>query len=186
MKNKTTSNRSMAAAMLLSLAAASVPAAAQQADSGLYVGGLLGRSDATDACAFGTPCGGDDTTYGMFAGWQFNRAFAVEVGYKDLGTSLSAGRSIDGSAAEAVLVGGLPLGPVLVYGKGGVYRGEASSGPAQDIGVNWTFGGGVQYDVTQRFGVRAEWQRYRQLGGSSIGFRSDVDTITGGVVFKFR
>jgi len=152
----------------------SFPALAQSPQhNGLYFGGSVGGANATDACKAGQPCGGDSTTYGIFAGWQFNRALSLEVGFRDLGTSQSLGADFDSSAADIAVLAGIPMGPVFLYGKGGVYRGEVSSG-------------GLQIDLTHSFALRAEWQRYRQLGATNVGFRSDIDTVSGAVVFKFR
>jgi hypothetical protein len=39
--------------------------------------------------------------------------------------------------------------------------------------------------VFRHFGLRAEWQRYNNLGGQEIGFRTDVDLMSLGAYFKF-
>lgn len=179
--------KSLLGIVALVAALPSLPAAAQSIEhKGFYFGGSVGGSNATDACTAGEPCGGDGTTYGIFAGWQFNRALSLEVGFRDLGTSQSLGADFDSGAADITVLAGIPVGPVFLYGKGGVYRGEVSSGPLHDSNVNWTFGAGVQFDLTHSFALRAEWQRYRQLGATNLNFRSDIDTVTGAVVFKFR
>lgn len=174
---------------IIALAAAlfSLPALAQGTPtSGLYFGVGVGGSNATDACQAGQPCGGDATAYGIFAGWQFYRALSLEVAFRDLGTSQSAGANFDSGVADITVLGGIPIGPVFLFGRGGVYRGEVSSGPLHDSSVNWTFGGGIQIDLTHAFALRADWQRYRQMGATNIGFRSDIDVVMGSVVFKFR
>jgi hypothetical protein len=34
--------------------------------------------------------------------------------------------------------------------------------------------------------LRLEWQRYRGLGGGAFGVKSDIDSLSLGVVFRFR
>lgn len=169
----------VAMCMSVLLGAVAAPALAQQGgDRGLYVGGSVGMSSARDS--------GEATTWGGFAGWQFTRNVAFEAGARDLGRFLNLGRDVDAAVVEAVLVAGVPLGPLFVYGKGGLYRGETSIGPQSDSNVNWTFGGGAQYDLTQRVALRIESQYYRDIGGSPINFRANAYTVSGGVVLKFR
>lgn len=170
---------------IVALAAALLSPAAM-AQSGLYFGAGVGAANATDACKPGTPCGADGTAYAVFVGWQLYRALAVEVAARDLGTSQVLGVDFDSTAGDITLLAGIPIGPVFLFGKGGVYRGEVGSGAVHDVKVGVTFGGGVQVDLASSFALRAEWQRHRQMGATSIGFRSDIDTVIGSVVFKFR
>ena len=175
---------------IIALAAAllSLPALAQSTpDSGFYFGFGGGHSDAKDACKAGPPCGGAGTNWDLFGGWQFNRILSVEVGIRDLGQSLAAGEDWDSGEIEISGLAGVPIGPVYLYGKGGVFRGEMASGNKKESNVNFTVGAGVQVDLSHAFAVRAEWQRYRQLGGRTPGFfKTDIDTVTAAVVFKFR
>jgi opacity protein-like surface antigen len=43
-----------------------------------------------------------------------------------------------------------------------------------------TFGLGLRYDFTRNLGVRAEWQRYQEVGDDL-----DVDVMSVGVIWKF-
>jgi len=42
----------------------------------------------------------------------------------------------------------------------------------------------VRYDFTRNLGVRAEWQKYQDVGGGDIG-ESDVDVLSIGAIWKF-
>jgi OmpA-OmpF porin, OOP family len=171
------------------------PALAQ--DTGFYAGLSLGQSTADDACTGvsgpGISCDDKDTAWKIFGGFQFNRHFALEFGYTDLGeVSASApgvNVSIESSAFELVAVGMLPIADKFsIYGKLGMYRGETdASAPGQSISesnTDLTFGVGVRFDLTKNLGVRAEWQKYTDVGGGDIG-TADVDVISIGVLFRF-
>ena len=182
---------------LVAAIAFALPAAAQMGrDSGYYIGGSIGQSRAKDVCSdanlFGgaANCDDKDTAWRVFGGYQFNRNFAVELGYHDLGKASIPARKIDSTAWEAVGVGSIPLGPVSLYGKLGAFRGKAEcSGCAPDIeetrgGV--TFGAGVEYDFTRQFGMRGEWQRYNNLGGGRFTAKYDVNVFSLGALFRFQ
>jgi OOP family OmpA-OmpF porin len=181
---------------ILSLAAAlASPAVAQ--DTGFYAGLSLGQSTADDACTGvsgpGVSCDDKDTAWKILGGYQFNRHFAVELGYTDLGEVSASGpggsASIESSAFELVAVGMMPIvDKFSIYGKLGMYRGETdASAPGVSISesnTDLTFGIGVRYDFIRNLGVRAEWQKYTDVGGGEIG-EADVDVISVGIVYRF-
>jgi len=43
---------------------------------------------------------------------------------------------------------------------------------------------GARYDVTRNVAVRAEWQRYSDMGGGNVG-ESDVDVMSLGLQYQF-
>jgi opacity protein-like surface antigen len=47
-----------------------------------------------------------------------------------------------------------------------------------------TFGLGAGYEVSRKLGVRAEWQRYNDVGGGNIT-KHDIDVLGVGVTWKF-
>lgn len=194
-KSKTTlTTAGLVAAMLFA-----GPATAQMMDwSAAYIGGSIGQSQAKDACdgaAFaGVTCDDKDTAWKIFAGYQFNRNFAVEVGYTDLGeVSASAGGatvSAEATALEVVGIGSIPVADRFsVYGKLGLYRGEtdlsSNFGVSGDESNNdLTFGFGVRFDLSRNAAIRAEWQRYGDVGGDSTG-ESDIDVMSVGLIWRF-
>jgi len=191
-------------ALIAGLAAGSfavmVPAAFAQAPTtpGWYAGGSLGQSKAKDAdCTGFISCDDKDSAWKIFGGYEINRNFAVELGYTDLGEFTASGpgaarQSIEATAWELVGVGSIPIADRFsLYGKLGGYRAEAEGRTnvggilsADETNTGLTFGAGAQYDFTRTVGVRAEWQRYNDVGGGNIG-ESDLDVLSVGVRVKF-
>ena len=173
------------------------PATAQ--DVGFYAGFHIGQSSAEDACTGvsgpGISCDDKDTAWKILGGYQFNRNFALEFAYTDFGEVSASGTftaSIEATAFELVAVGMLPVADRFsVYGKIGMYRGDtefSTNNPlfdnASESNTDLTFGIGVRFDFTKNLGVRAEWQKYQDVGGGDIG-ESDVDLISVGLIWKF-
>jgi hypothetical protein len=52
-------------------------------------------------------------------------------------------------------------------------------------GNSLDFGVGVKYDIDGNIGVRAELQRFQGIGNSTTG-KSDVDSISASLVYRFR
>lgn len=167
-------------------------------DSSWYIGGSVGQSAQTDTCFFGASCDGTDTAYRAFAGYQFNRYLALELGYGDLGTASISTAGITQSfgvkAYDVVVLGILPVAERLdVYGKFGAYRAttDFSSNfpgvPNQSVDNNGpVYGVGVQYDVTGNLGVRAEWVQYARTGNNGFIGTSDVEVTGIGVLWRFK
>ena len=195
--------RTIAAAALAMLIA--TPAWSQ--DAGFYLGASIGQSRAKDFCddSGGFSCDDKDTAWKLFGGYQFNRHLAVEAGYTDLGeigvsgvlTGVSVRGTIEVTAFELVGVGSIPvMDRFSLYGKLGLYHAETeqkitgSLGPvtrtdnASEKNTDLTFAFGARFDITRNLGVRAEWQRYLDVGGGEIG-EDDVDVLSVGVLWRF-
>lgn len=127
-----------------------------------------------------------DTAWKVFGGYQVNRNFAIEAGYVDLGAvnadsritspfSGSATSKIDTNGFTFVGVGLFPVADRFsILGKAGFYAWETEtkvtlSSPflgvgrssASSNGTDFTFGLGAKYDLTNKFSVRGEWDRYK-------------------------
>ena len=175
-------------------AAACVQAAAQ--DSGVYLGGSIGTATSQDGCINAVlPCGASDTSWGVQAGYQFSRMLAAEIGYRNLGriSHQSGGgmnAEVKSALGEALLVAGLPIERLTVYGKGGIYHARSNlrsdfliEGHNRNSG--WTVGAGLSYDITRHLAVRLEYQKYNNLGGDAVGFRTDVGVPSLGATLRF-
>jgi len=146
-----------------------------------------------------------DMGYKAFLGYQFGRYFSLEGGYFDLGKfkyeadttplGMLTG-SIKVKGLDFDLVGTLPLTERFsAFGRIGVTYAEAKdafSGTGAvavvepDLskrGTNHKFGGGLQFDFSKAFGLRAEAERYRIDDG--VGNKGDIDLYSLGVVFRF-
>jgi OOP family OmpA-OmpF porin len=176
--------KALVAVLALATSAFAVPAAAQLNMSSVYVGGSLGRSD------FKTP-DQTDTAWRIFGGYQFNRNFAAEVGYHDLGQVNFVNGDRNAKLWELVGIGMLPVASAFsVYGKLGGYYGKSELKSAvvpsgDDTNGGLTYGAGLQYDFTQQLAVRGEWQRYDNTGGDTAG-KTDIDVLNVGLLWRFR
>jgi OmpA-OmpF porin, OOP family len=188
------------------------------ADSGGYIGGSVGHSrshydEARIAAAVQGPglattsIVSDDRDIGfkLFGGYQFNRNFALEGGYFDLGdhsfmtTSFPAGSLVSGIQVKGVnldAVGILPLTDRFsMLGRAGVtyHRTTATflgSGAVavtnptpKDSDFGYKFGVGLQFDLNPRFALRAEAERYRV--SYAVGGKGDIDLFSLGLVWRF-
>ena len=186
-------------ASFVAIAALSSPAIGAQfgapGESGFYGGLGLGQSK-TDVNA-GAVSGDDNTNaWKGFAGYQFNRYFAVEGGYLDLGRASVAGPggsvSTDSTALQASLVGSLPMTQQFAFiGKLGVARTDTDTSGIvggvptafSDNNTEPTYGLGLRYDFNKKFGVRGEWDRLRTSSGA-FG-KSDADLFTVNGIYRF-
>lgn len=170
-------------------------------DNANITGNLLGSGFATTAISSDD----SDTGYKLFAGYKFNRNFALEGGYFDLGrfgftaTTLPAGTlngniKLNGLNLDAV--GILPINEKFsAFGRVGLNHAEAKdsfsgSGAVNVINpnpskrdTNYKFGAGLQYDFNPAFGMRAEAERYRI--DDAVGSKGDIDVLSVGLVYRF-
>ena len=146
-----------------------------------------------------------DTGGKIFGGYQFNRYFAVEGGYFDLGKfgftantvpigTLTGDIKIKGVNLD--LVGMLPITDKFsAFGRLGVTRAEARDTftgtglvrllrtTANQRETNAKYGLGLQYAFTDRLGMRAEVERYRI--NDAVGNNGDIDLASLGIVYRF-
>lgn len=162
------------------------PAAAQESVNHVYAGAMLGQSHWRSACPGQADC--DDEVAGLrvFGGYQISKIFAAEIGFDNLG----APANVKATAWELVGVAAWPLFNALsVYGKLGIYRGNAEgSGTllgAKETNYGPTYGIGAQFDIGRNLALRADWQAYPSLGGSTLP-KMDVNLLSAGALWRFR
>lgn len=192
----------VALSMSIGLAVPSIGLAQGMDDKGFYIGATVGQSKVKDFCSgFATPCEDTDTALKILGGYQFSKHFALELGYSQLGeASINNGgglfAKVEATAWEVVAVGILPVADRFsIYGKAGMYRADSDfstnvvlPGLPQSFSESnndLTFGIGLQFDISRNLALRAEWQRYQDLGGPQIG-ESDLDVMSIGVTYQFR
>jgi|SRR5690242_4024603 OmpA-OmpF porin, OOP family len=159
----------------------------------LYLGLNVGQAQWRPGCPAGVAsCDDTNTSLGVFAGYQINRIFSAEAGYTNLGKVTFGGASIKGDAWEASGVAMLALGnpfpePLRLYARLGAYRAnlKGNAGTGKETNSELTYGAGVQYEVTPKIAMRAEWQRYRSVGGGDLP-RSDIDLWRVGALWRFK
>jgi OmpA-OmpF porin, OOP family len=187
-------------------------------DSGWYVGANVGQSRAKiadDRITSGLLAGGlstrsisdddRDTGYKLFGGYQFNRFFAVEGGYFDLGkfgftaNTVPAGTlngNIKLKGVNLDLVGLLPITEKFsAFARGGVNYAQAKdsfSGTGAVLvtnpnpskkDTNYKFGLGLQYAFTESLAMRGEAERYRI--NDAVGNKGDIDLYSVGLIYRF-
>lgn len=185
--------------LAISASVFALPAAAQVNMSSVYMGASVGSAERKDACGSivaGGSCDEKDTAWRLFGGYQINRNFAAELGYHDLGQiTSSAGTASATSKARLVDLVGIAAYPFMnvlsVYGKlGGYYaKTELSSNitgaGGDETNTGLTYGAGLQWDATRNLGVRAELQRYDNVGGSRTG-EGDINVVSVGALWRFQ
>jgi OOP family OmpA-OmpF porin len=146
-----------------------------------------------------------DDGYKLFGGFQFNRNFALEGSYFDLGRyGFTASTTPPGRLNGEIRLRGIGLDAVLsaplteklrVFAKVGVNYAEARDnfsgsgavtvldGSPSKTELNPKIGIGMQYALTDALSVRAELERYRV--NDAVGNRGDVDHLSIGLVYSW-
>lgn len=147
-----------------------------------------------------------DTAFKVFGGYKFNRYFALEGGYFDLGRfGFTAATETAGTYSGDIklrgwnvdAVGILPITEAFsALGRVGANYAQATDSfsgsgaiatPADPSpskrDTNYKLGLGVQYDITDSLGLRGEWERYRI--NDAIGNDGDIDMYSIGLVAMF-
>jgi OOP family OmpA-OmpF porin len=163
---------------------------------GLLAGGFSSTAISNDYRHFG---------FKAFGGYQFDKYFALESGYFDLGefgflaNTLPAG-TLNGTIKVKGLnfdgVGSLPFTDKFsAFARAGLNYAEAKdnfSGSGlvtvtnpnrSKRAPNYKFGAGLQYDFTRAFGVRVEAERYRV--DDAVGNKGDIDLFSAGLLYRF-
>jgi opacity protein-like surface antigen len=159
-------------ALAIALAAAcALPAYAQ----GLYAGIDVGRSRVSDSGIKWTATG-----VAVYGGYGFTPNFAVELGYRNLGSSSVLGVGVKANSTQLSLVGTLPLSPQFgLYGRLGMnslYAKAAAAGvSASDRETKALVGVGLRWAMNKQFALRLELQKPD----------SDTNTTAFGAEFKF-
>lgn len=187
-------------------------------DNFWYMGGNIGQSKAKiDDARIVTQIPGsasisDDSkgnAFKLFGGYQFNRNFAVEGGYFNLGEFGYTASTVPPAAAGTLngkikvqglnldAVGMLPLGDKFsVFGRLGMQYAQAKdtfsgtgiiatptdSSPSKNS-LNYKAGVGAQYDFNRSLGMRLEAERYRI--NDAINNKGDIDMYSIGLVYRF-
>ena len=145
------------------------------------------------------------TGYKLFGGYQFNRNFAVEGGYFDLGRfnysvnttplgTFSSDTRVRGLNLD--LVGILPLTEQFsVFGRAGAAYAQSRANftrtgalplinsPTSRNDTNLKVGIGMQYAITEALALRAELERYRV--SDPVRNRGNIDMASIGLVYRF-
>lgn len=176
----------------------SLPAAA---DTGFYLGGTVGNTSVeTEFDDINLDFDEEDFSWSAFAGVQATDTFAIEASYNDFG-NFDVSREFDLTRTEidADLTGydimaklGVPLGPLTLYGKGGIVYWDAEAtarilppvGPGFDVrerddGTDIAFGGGLEFALGNDLALRGEVEWFDIEDTEEVWFASV------GLTFRF-
>ena len=132
---------------------------------GFYLGGSVGGAT-TDAKAEDVAFDDSDTAYKLFGGFHFLQFFAVEAGYRDIGTLTSNNLTLKPTGWDVAGLAGLPVGPVYLFGKVGVITWDADTNQiSNDDGTDYEVGIGASIDLL-KIQLRAEAEYLDVLDGS--------------------
>lgn len=152
-----------------------------------------------------------DTAWKIYGGYQFNPYLGVEGGYADFGkytarfrgtyfgNGITASGDVKAYALFADVVGHLPLidNTLSIFGKAGLAYAHTKLDASARMGANSAsdhtsnndyvakLGAGLRYSFTKQFAVRAEYERYFNVGKSSTTGESDVDVWSIGATLHF-
>lgn len=156
-----------------------------------YLGGSIGQSSADGFCASLQNCENSDKSWKLFAGIRMNENIVLEGGYVNFGeqTGQLAGNTVtqNASAFTAAAVAGYSMNEQIeLFGKAGVARWsqeytEAGNQSDSD-GTDVLIGVGANYDLGDNTGIRAEWERIKDVGDATS--KGDIDLLSVGVTFS--
>lgn len=152
-----------------------------------------------------------DTTWKVYGGYQFSPYLGVEGGYAHLGeykatlsgnylgNALRGHGTVKAHAVFADAVGHIPFmdNRLSLFGKAGLaytkteldasanVAGFSSSTDENHYKFVPKLGVGIRYNLTEQFGVRAEYERYFGVGDEDTTGKSDVDAWSVGLVLHF-
>lgn len=184
------------ASLCIALSGATGTGVAQAAATGLYLGIDAGEAEARDTCNDISNCDNSDTSVRAEIGFQFTRVVGIELGYTSFGTLFEANNNTfnakqEASAMTASLLLTLPVTDAVgIYARAGAARYNIdNSGTIQGIPVGSDdstkpyYGAGVEFDLSDHFMLRGEYQVYRDISGVD-GSKDDVHAWYAGVGFR--
>lgn len=144
-------------------------------------------------------CEDANSAWRLAAGYRFSPYFSAEFQYGDY-TERPALDPLGIEPRNGPLVRGLNLSatatwPVLkrldLFGRVGTRRWETPESGSVDPGpasgeerVTMQLGAGMNYDISDRLGFRAEWERHRGIGGGASD-ETEEDIFSGYLRFRF-
>lgn len=134
-----------------------------------------------------------DTAIKLFGGFEFSNTLSMEVGYTHFGEmsvdytgGVDAYETAETSTTYVAVVGSIPVGSAAsLFGKVGIsswymdysYFDSGLLYEASASGVDPMFGVGLQFNAAN-LSVRAEFERYLDIGDQYTIGQSDVDVLS--------
>jgi OmpA-OmpF porin, OOP family len=152
---------------------------------GFYIGADAGNSKAS-ASENNISFSGNDTTFGIHAGYKFSPYLSAEIGYRDHGSAkdtvvfikVPVNVNVSAKSVTASVLASYPFTESFsVYGRLGVasikatYEASASSGYTytdDSTGTKAMFGIGAQYAFNKNISLRSEYTQYAEIEGTKF------------------
>jgi opacity protein-like surface antigen len=170
-----------------------IGASSQKDQAQNYLGASIGSIKANDFCNGLQGCDNSNKSWKAFAGIRMNEKIVVEGGYVNLGKQQgqdTVGNTVsqDTKAFTVAGVAGFPMNDQIeLFGKAGAARWSAkqtdSTGTTDGKGTNVLVGAGANYDLGDNLGLRAEWERFKDVG-ITTGQQGDIDLLSVGITFS--
>jgi OOP family OmpA-OmpF porin len=158
----------------------------------IYLGGSVGQDVEIEAVE-DVGAESDDTSFKLFGGIGIGEHFAVEIAYRDFGTTTCCGPIYadlgflrNGDALSVSALGLLPLNRFRLYARAGALRWDvdgydltiAGRRPYSNDGVDVLVGVGGDVAVVGGLRIRLEWERLEIDG-------DDADSVSIGALWRF-
>lgn len=154
------------------------------------------------------------SAWGAFAGYRIMRYAAVELTYQNLGKLEESGnalvviptktplgtpvsgefkRELETSGPSVSALGILPITDAWsVYARAGVLVADMKltssiagyTGSTSTDSTSLLWGAGTQFDFGAHWSVRADFQRFNDVGETEVTGRADIDLLSLGVIFQ--
>ncbi|UOG91501.1 MAG: outer membrane beta-barrel protein [Candidatus Thiothrix sulfatifontis] len=157
-----------------------------------YLGASIGTTTTDGFCDPLSDCDNGDKSWKAFAGVRMNDNIVLEAGYVDFGkqsgTATTGNISQQASAFTTAAVAGIPMNDQIeLFGKAGIARWTLeqtdSSGTVDNTGTDVLVGVGADYNLGDNMGVRAEWERFKDVGDTAA-HANDIDLLSLGFIFS--
>jgi OmpA-OmpF porin, OOP family len=142
---------------------------------GFYLGAGLGEfsteiDEVSDVDNVDLDFDTDEDAKKIYAGWRFNRFFAVQVDQYEFGDSnlavnlLPVTAATDGTAAS--IIGTLPLGPIELFARAGILWYDVNVDlngreVIDESGNDNVYSAGIGFTLAERFNIRLEYEEIR-------------------------
>lgn len=158
-----------------------------------YLGASIGQTQANGYCDEFAKCDDTSKSWKAYMGVRFNENIVLETGYTKFGKQTAKDAENknfeqNASAFTTAAVMSYSVNQELeLFGKAGVARWKTSqdlpNAKADESGMDILMGAGASYDLGNNIGVRAEWERYKDVGTPKIQ-KGDIDLLSVGVTFS--
>lgn len=155
-----------------------------------YIGANLGSASSSGFCDSLESCNTSDNAWKIYTGVPIQSGLLLDGSYVNFGEQ--QGKKADGSTTKAKRTGYAAAGVVTlpmsddlhVYGKGGMLWWTSKESHADQSteadGKSTFYGVGADYRLNGNLGVRAEWERYSDVGSDQLNDRN-INLLSVGV-----